>query len=108
MELWTGIACLAADPKCQEFRRFGDDRKGAYVNIVAWSSSEKAFAEIVKQRATELDCILLELDGTELLDARMEEPDFPDKLITMRATAQRQPEDTIFGTFHTWSQSDVN
>ena len=37
MELWTGIACLVADPGCKEFRRFGDDGKGAYVNIVAWA-----------------------------------------------------------------------
>jgi hypothetical protein len=108
MELWTGTACLVADPNCREFRRFGDDGKGAYVNIVAWASSEETFAECIRRRATELDCILLELDETMLLDTRMEEPDFPEELITMRATAQRQPEDTIFGAFHTWVESDVN
>jgi hypothetical protein len=108
MELWTGLACLVADPKCEEFRRFGDDGKGAYVNIVARADSEESFVERVRQTATELDCILLEIDGTQLLDSRMEEPDYPDELITMRATAQRQPNDTIFGCFHTWAQSDVN
>lgn len=108
MELWTGLACLVADPQCQEFRRFGDDGKGAYVNIVAWADSEESFVERVRQAATELDCILLEIDGTQLLDSRMEEPDYPDELITMRATAQRQPNDTIFGCFYTWAQSDVN
>jgi hypothetical protein len=108
MELWTGLACLVADPKCEEFRRFGDDGKGAYVNIVAWANSEESFVERVRQAATELDCILLEVDGTQLLDSRMEEPDYPAELITIRATAQRQPNDTIFGCFHTWVQSDVN
>jgi hypothetical protein len=77
MELWTGLACLVADPKCEEFRRFGDDGKGAYVNIVAWANSEESFVERVK-----------EVDGTQLLDSRMEEPDYPDELITMRATAR--------------------
>jgi putative transposase len=40
--------------------------------------------------------------------AKVEEPDYPEELITMRATAQRQPADTIFGSFHVWVQSDVN
>ena len=108
MELWTGLACLVADPNCKEFRRFGDDGKGAYVNVVAWASSEENFVERVKQVATTLDCIVLEMDGTQLLDSRMREPDYPDELITMRTTAQRQPDDTIFGCFHVWVQSDVN
>jgi hypothetical protein len=108
IELWTGVACLVADPNCKEFRRFGDNGQGAYVNIVAWANSDKDFAERVKRVASELDCILLEVDGTQLLDSRMEEPDYPEELITMRTTARRQPDDTIFGTFHIWVQSDVN
>jgi hypothetical protein len=108
MELWTGLACLVADPNCEGFRRFGDDGKGAYVNVVAWANSEESFGERVKQVATELDCILLEIDGAQLLDSRMEEPDYPEELITMRATAQRQPNDTTFGHFHIWVQSNVN
>jgi hypothetical protein len=48
------------------------------------------------------------LDRIKLLDARMEEPGFPEELITMRATAHSQPDDTIFGTFHIWVQSDAN
>jgi hypothetical protein len=108
MELWTGLACLVADPNCKEFRRFGDHGKGAYVNVVAWADSEESFIEKVKQVATGLDCILLEIDGTQLLDSRMEDANYPDELITMRTTAQRQPNDTIFGSFHTWVGSDVN
>jgi hypothetical protein len=65
-------------------------------------------ARLKRDLATELDCILREIDGTQLLDSRMEEPDYPGELITMRATAQRQPNDTIFGCFYTWAQSDVN
>jgi hypothetical protein len=49
MELWTGIACLVADPNCKDFRRFGDDGKGAYVNIVAWASSGKEFRSRVEK-----------------------------------------------------------
>ncbi len=78
MKLWTGIACLVADPNCKEFRRFGDNVKGAYVNTVAWACSEEEFGES------------------------------PEELIDMRNTAQRQPTDIIFGTFHTWDQSDEN
>lgn len=108
MDLWTGTACLAADPNCKEFRRFGDDGKGAYVNIVAWAPSKQEFAERVKQTATELDCLLLELEGIRLLEDRMEESDYPEELIDMRTTARRQPKDVVFGTFHIWKRSDAN
>jgi hypothetical protein len=55
MKLWTGVACLVADPNCKEFRRFGDDGKGAYVNIVAWACSEEEFGQRVKQMAKNID-----------------------------------------------------
>lgn len=108
MQLWTGIACLVADPNCKEFQRFGDDGKGAYVNIVAWARSESEFGERVKQVSTELDCILLEVEHVQLLDKRLEEPDYPEELLTMRSTAERQPNDIVFGTFRIWTQSDLN
>lgn len=109
MELWTGLACLVADPSCKEFRRFGDDGKGAYVNVVAWADSAQHFAERVRQiSASQLDCILQELNGVQFLEERLAEPDYPEELLTMRATAHRQPEDIIFGTFHIWIQSDIN
>lgn len=107
MEIWTGIACLVADPQCKGFRRFGDNGKGAYVNIVASAASESEFRERVDRIVPTLDCVLLELDKVQLLESRLEEPDYPEELITMRSTAQRQPLDLIFGTFHTWTQSDV-
>ena len=108
MNLWTGIACLVADPKCENFKRFGEDGKGAYVNIVAWADSQETFSQRVQNVVTELDCILLELDKTQSLDTRMQERDYPEELLTMKATAQRQPNDIIFGTFHIWMESDVN
>src|SRR5215467_12457585 len=108
MEIWTGIACLVADPQCKEFRRFGDDGKGAYVNVVACVNSETEFTERVRRMVSTLDCILLELEGVQLLEQRMEEPDYPEELITMRSTAQRQPLDLVFGTFHTWTKNDVS
>ena len=108
MKLWTGVACLVADPNCKEFRRFGDDGKGAYVNIVAWADSEEEFGQRAKQAAKGLDCIVLELEHIQLLEERIEDPESPEELITMRTTAQRQPADIIFGAFHTWVQSDEN
>lgn len=107
MELWTGIACLVADPNCKDFMRFGEDGKGAYVNVVAWASSEKEFRQRIEKITPELDCILLELDHIQLLNERMEQPDYPEDLIDMRSTAERQPADIVFGTFHTWAQSDI-
>lgn len=85
MDVWTGVACLVADPKCKDFRRFGDDGKGAYVNLVASVDSEAEFTERVKRIVPTLDCILLELDHVQPLDKRMEEPDYPEELITMRS-----------------------
>jgi hypothetical protein len=108
MEVWTGVACLVADPKCKGFRRFGDDGKGAYVNVVASVNSEAEFTERVERIVPTLDCILLELDHVQPLDKRMEEPDYPEELITMRSTAERQPADIVFGTFHLWTNSDIN
>lgn len=108
MEIWTGIACLVADPKCKEFRRFGEDGKGAYVNVVASVGSESEFTERVKRIVPTLDCILLELDGVQPLAKRMDQPDYPEELITMRCTAQTQPADLVFGTFHIWTEIDTN
>ena len=108
MKLWTGVACLVADPNCKEFRRFGDDGKGAYVNIVAWACSKEEFEQRIKQAAKAADCILLELEHIQLLDELLKDPESPEELIEMRTTAQRQPSDIIFGTFHTWVQSDEN
>lgn len=107
MELWTGVACLVADPKCKNFRRFGDDGKGAYVNVVAWASSEEEFKQRVEKITPELNCILLELEHIQPLKERMEQPDYPEDLIDMRSTAERQPDDIVFGTFYTWDQSDI-
>lgn len=108
MRIWTGVACIVADPKCKGFRRFGKDGKGAYVNLVASVNSEAEFTERVKRIVPSLDCILLELDHVRPLEKRMEEPDYPEELIEMRSTAKRQPADLIFGTFHIWTESDVN
>jgi hypothetical protein len=105
--MWTGIACLVADRSCKDFKRFGEEGKGAYVNIVAWAESAKQFADRVKRSSHEIDCVLLELERVQLLCERMSEPDYPEELITMRGTAQRQQADVIFGAFHTWTQSDV-
>lgn len=39
MEIWTGVACIVANPNCKGFRRFGDNGKGAYVNLAASADS---------------------------------------------------------------------
>lgn len=106
-DVWTGIACLKANPKVKNFRRFGDG-KGAYVNVVAWVESQAAFEEKVKRHAEGLDCILVGLDAVLLLESRINMPDCPEELITMRQTGNRQPSDTMFGTFHIWHQEDAN
>lgn len=78
------------------------------MNIVAWASSEEEFANRVKKTTTDLDCILLELEHIKLLEERMEEPEYPEELIEMRVTAQRRPDDIVFGDFHVWVQDDAN
>jgi hypothetical protein len=108
MEIWTGVACLVANPSCREFKRFEDDEKGAYVNVVASVNSEGEFAERVERIVPTLDCILLELTDVKPIDQRMEEPDYPEELIDMRSTAIQQPEDLVLGAFHVWTQGDTN
>jgi len=107
MELWTGLVCLVPDAACKNFRRFGDG-KGAYVNVVAWADSATHFEQRVTAMAGQLDCIVREIEQVELLDAALEREGCSDELFTMRATAERQPNDVVFGTFHTWVQDDVN
>lgn len=106
-DIWTGLACLKANPKARNFRRFGKG-KGAYVNVVAWAENAKAFESKVRRDTQSIDCILVELENVELLETRMGKDDFPEELITMRETARRQREDTMFGTFHVWHQDDAN
>ncbi|SRR5258708_27964407 len=108
MDIWTGLACLKANPEVKGFRRFGDDGKAAYVNVVACVDSKEAFEERVKRHAEGIDCILVDLEEVQLLEARMSEEDYPEELITMRETAERQTTDTVFGTFYTWHQEDSN
>jgi hypothetical protein len=98
---------LKANPKVKNFRRFGKG-KGAYVNLVAWAESKAAFAEKAKRHMEGMDCILVDLENVQLLESRMTLPDFPEELITMRETANRQQADTIFGTFHIWMQDEPN
>lgn len=105
--IWSGIACLKANPKVKNFRRFGKG-KGAYVNVVAWAESQTGFEEKVKRHSETLDCILVELENVQLLEARLGQADFSEELITMRETASRQQEDTVWGTFHIWHQEDAN
>ena len=74
----------------------------------AAARSEADFIERVERIVPTLDCILLELDGIQPMDQRIEEPDSPEELISMRSTAERQPMDLMFGRFHIWMQSDAN
>ncbi len=94
-DIWVGLACLKANPKARNFRRFGKG-KGAYVNVVAWAQSQRGFEEKVKRHVDGLDCILVVLEQVQLLESRMNTADFPEELITMRQTANRQPDDTVF------------
>ena len=108
MEIWTGLVCLVADPACKNFKRFGDG-KGAYVNVVAWAKSANHFERRVTAMAKEqLDCIVLEMEQVELLDSALQREECPDEFFTMRTTAERQPNDVIFGGFHVWAQGDAN
>lgn len=104
-DIWAGLACLKANPKVKDFRRFGRG-KGAYVNVVAWAESKLAFEEKVRRQVEGLDCILVELDNVQLLESRMNTLDFPEEFIDMRQTANRQPNDTVFGTFHIWHRDE--
>ena len=107
MELWTGLVSLVANPACKNFRRFGDG-KGAYVNVVAWAESAKHFEGRMATAAEQLDCVVREMEQVELLEAALQREGCPDEFFTMRATAERQPNDVVFGTFHVWAQDDTN
>ena len=105
--IFSGLACLKANTQVKNFRRFGKG-KGAYVNVVSWAKSRSEFERKVERHVESLDCILVELEDVQLLEARVARDDFPEELITMRETANRQREDTVWGKFHIWLQEDAN
>ncbi|SRR6266404_3262229 len=106
MKLWVGLAELRANPNCKNFRRFGKG-KGAFVWVASWAESQPAFEAKVKVMSEGLDCIVYGLEEVGLLDAKMEADSYPEEFINMRATANRQPLDTVFGPFHIWQQDDI-
>lgn len=107
MELWVGMAELRANPNCKDFRRFGEG-KGAFVWVAAWAEAQEAFETKVRIMSEGLDCIVYGLERVGLLEAKMEIEGYPEEFVDMRATATRQPQDTVFGPFHTWLQEDSN
>jgi hypothetical protein len=44
----------------------------------------------------------------ELLELALQREGCPDEFFRMRTTAERQPNDVIFGGFHVWAQGDAN
>jgi hypothetical protein len=79
------------------------------VNVVAWAESAKHFEDRVSVIAKrDLDCIALEIEQVKLLETVLQQKDCPEEFFTMRATADRQPDDVLFGGFHIWVQDDVN
>ena len=78
------------------------------MNVVAWAKSQTEFELKIETHVQSLDCILIELENVQLLEARMREQDFHEELITMREIANRQQEDAVWGTFHIWHQEDAN
>jgi hypothetical protein len=107
MKLWVGLAELRANPNCKDFNRFGKG-KGAFVWVAAWEESPAAFEAKVKIMSESLDCILYRIEQVEPLEEKMKTEEYPEEFINMRATAIRQPQDTVFGTFHVWHQDDRN
>jgi len=107
MELWAGLAELRANPNCENFRRFGEG-KGAFVWVVAWEESQSAFETKVKIMCENLDCVLYGIERVEPLEKKMETEGYSEEFVDMRATAIRQPQDTVFGPFHSWDQDDRN
>jgi hypothetical protein len=105
MTLWIGLAELRANPNCKNSRMFGEG-KGAFVWVAAWEESPSAFEAKVKFRSEDLDCILYGLEQVEPLEEKIERGNCDEEFIDMHTTATRQPQDTVFGTFHIWDQED--
>jgi hypothetical protein len=79
------------------------------VNVVACAESAKHFERRVTAIAKEqLDCIVREMEKVELLESTLQREGCPDEFFTMRTTAERQPNDVVFGGFHVWAQDDMN
>ena len=73
-----------------------------------WTGCSRLSTRVTAIAAEQLDCIVREIEQIELLEAALHREECPDEFFTMRATAERQPDDVLFGTFHIWDQDDVN
>ena len=79
------------------------------MNVVAWAESAKHFERRVTAIAKEqLDCFVREMENVELLESTLQREGCADEFFTMRTTAERQPNDVVFGGFHVWAQDDEN
>jgi hypothetical protein len=107
MDLWTGLACLNPNPEIKDVDPL-DGGKGAWANVVAWVDSQDEFEKRIRRHADGMGYVLVELDEVQLLETRMSRENYPEELIDMRQTATRQPEDSIWGTFHIWEQDESN
>jgi hypothetical protein len=79
------------------------------VNVAAWAESANHFEARVTAIAQEqLDCIVREMSQIKLLESALQSEGCPEEFFTMRGTAERQPNDVLFGCFHIWVQGDQN
>jgi hypothetical protein len=78
------------------------------VHVAVWAESRDAFQKRIERAAHELDCVLVELDDVEPLEARIASGDAPEQFIDIRNTAVEHPDDAIFGDFHIWKRADSN
>jgi len=66
---------------------------------------ERRVTAVAKEQ---LDCFVREIEKVELLESTLQREGCRDEFFTMRTTAERQPDDVVFGGFHVWSQDDAN
>jgi len=102
-ELWIGLV----EVRILKDSEFFTDGKGAFVNIVTWTSDADGFKANAELVLGELGLIVLEVDRPEPVSARRKWAELDEEIEDIIARAETNPNAIIYGTFHKYLRDDA-
>jgi hypothetical protein len=80
------------------------DAKGAFVNMVTWSSDAEEYKRNVNLVLADLGLCVVEVENPEPVSVRRERVVFDEEIEDIINRAQGNPNAIIYSTFHTWDR----
>ncbi len=102
-ELWIGMVEVRAARATDILA----DAKGAFVNLVTWTSEKNEFKNSAELVLGNLGLLVVGIENPEPVSVRREKAELEDEIEDMVARAENNPNAIIYGTFHTWTRDDA-